>query len=473
MTGPVDGHRQLESARLDAECLAARTSGFHEDKRPESQNTPVAPGLTRGPAPSWRLAQRRNGGLIARCVWYEATTSLVKQRMTAGVVTYQLGGRVRSVYSLSKKIAWQADFYAYAEAVIRKKVANWLGLPGLVIMGMLVFGIGGLIGAILTSSIAAIPIVGLLALLFEPFPTVVLYSAAALLAYVWVRTILAFLPIGQRLLQWLAAISAVVLITALGYFLPESWNASAGLVPPVPQSQPQAVDIPNGGAIAFIDHGEAQYVRCDAICLSLLMQGRVKFVEVAATLRQPSLFEALPGKRFMINAKTRDCLKGKRDYAFTENEVDRHEEFLGGLPIEYDTCLDSENVTVRPELQTTIVEWIEVGNGENDPKPGFSGVVSIIRTIIPQRGRKPQVHEARYRAGYRYIRPLYISSYAGNAASGSYFSPAVAISYFTEPGFPDTLEPRFWRFLKGSDEVGAKTASWLDGVVERHSPDRQ
>lgn len=376
------------------------------------------------------------------------------------------------MYRLLGDTTPKVHLYACTEPLMLKCIRKWLGLPGLVLMGALIFGLVGLLGTILVSPMATIPFFDLFALLFDPFPTVVLYSAAALLAYLGIRGILWPLPINRSVSQWMAAASAVGLIIAVGYLLPSSWNFAAGLVPPVLQSQPEAVSIPNGGAIALIDHGEAQYVRCDAICLSLLIQERVKFVEVASILRQPSLFEALPGKRYMLNALTRNCLKGKRDYAFTENEADRHEQFQGSLPIEYDTCLDSRDVIVKPELQTTIVEWVEGDKGEDNPKPGFSGPVSIIRTIVPQSGRQPVVHEAQYRAGYRYVTPLYLGSYAGNAASGSYFSPTISISYFREPGFPDTLEPRFWKFLTGSEELGRKTASWLDGVVERRSPDQ-
>jgi hypothetical protein len=328
-----------------------------------------------------------------------------------------------------------------------KKIELWLGHPGMVLAWLLIIGLIGTVGAILVAPFAAIPLVRVVTLPFDPFPTVVVYSAAALAAYLVIKQMLRFLPIKASVTQWTAGISAATLVVSVGYHLPNSWNVGAGLDQRNSQDRPLAIAIPNGGTLALIDHGNPKYISSDNVCFTLLLQETVKFVEVASTLREPSPLQGLPGKRYSLKPQTRTCLKGMRDYAFSKGDKERHQEFLesAGLPIEYHSCLNEEEITLRPEQQTTIVQWLNEQGDVEGQKVGFSRPVRLFRTIVPQGdGRSPAIQEARYRSGYRYVSPLYFSSYQGNAGMGTFFSPSIATSHFVEPGSPDSSEPLFW-----------------------------
>jgi hypothetical protein len=312
----------------------------------------------------------------------------------------------------------------------------------------------------------------LVALLFDPFPTILLYSSTALVSYLAIRQILWLLPIMKNVVQWIAGASAVGLVLAVGFHLPNSWNLAAGLVRPIPQDRPPAIAVPSGGTIALIVDNASP--ACGALCLTLLIQEKVQFVEVAAPNHEPSRLEALPGMRYSLKPETRTCLKGMRDYTFLVENADRLQQFLesDSFPIEYYTCLKQSDVLVRPEQQTTLVERIGGSEEPGDQTVGFLNRISLIRTVVPQgEGQPPKIREARYRSGYRYLEPLYFSSFQGNAGMGGYFSPTIAISHFQEPGFLDWSEPRFWQSLIGSEELGRKTAAWLDGVVDKGSKD--
>lgn len=352
-----------------------------------------------------------------------------------------------------------------------KRIEILVGQPGMVLVMGLICGLVGSLGTVLVSPMAAIPFLGLFAILFDSFPTVVCYCVAALFAYMGIKSLLGLLPLNRSLGQWFALASAVGLVVAVAYRLPNSWNAAAGLVPPVPQARPEAVAIPEDGVIALIEYGEAEYVRCDSPCLALLSAGKLKAVEVVATLQEPAPLAKLPGKRFTLSGRTEKCLSGQRDYTFETKDEARHNEFirLGGLPIEYDTCLNSQDVIVDPTQQATLTEWRSSDKGADSSNPGYSGGVGVIRSVLPKNGRDPVIREARYRSGYRYVSPLYLTSFDGNAGSGSYFSPRIALSFFQEPNFPDTLAPPFWSLLANGENLGRKTAMWLDGVVDRRS----
>ena len=353
-----------------------------------------------------------------------------------------------------------------------KRINAWLGFPGMVLNGLLIFGLIGTFGAILVAPLSMIPLIELVALLYDPFPTILLYSSGALVTYLVIRQILWLMPIMKSVMQWIAGAFAVGLVVTVGFHVPSSWNQAAGLVSPVPQDRPPAIAVPSGGTIALIvdDAGP----ECGSLCLTLLIQEKVQFVEVAATQREPTRLEALPGIRYSLKPQTSTCLKGMRDYVFSGEDADRFQYFLKSdfFPIEYYSCLEQIDVIVRPERQVTLVEWIGGSEESGDQKVGFLNRISLIRTVVPQgEGQPPKIQEARYRSGYRYLEPLYFSSFQGNAGMGGYFSPTIAISHFQEPGFLDWSEPRFWQLLTGSEELGRKTATWLDGVVDRGNKD--
>ncbi len=357
------------------------------------------------------------------------------------------------------------------ELLMSRMIGKLLGYPGLILLWPLIIGVVVLISIVLIGSwaivfapVAVIPVF----LLVLWLPTFIVYNAAALVVYLIVRLGVWLLSIGWMGTQWIAGAIAVGLTVVAGYLLPNTWNSAAGLQLPIAQHRPPALAIPNGGTIAFIDQGHPETAYCDGLCLSLLIQERVKFVDVASTLREPRPLEALTGKRYSLTPQTRNCLKGMPDYTFKVDKDNRLGELIEPpvFPSEYNACLNNRDIVVKPEQQTTLVEWVGENESSRKPKAGFSGPVSVIRAVIPQGLTKPPIiREARYQSGYRYDTPLHLQPF-----DGWRFSPTIATTYFKEPGFLDANTPRFWSFLIGSEELGRKTALWLDGVVEQSDP---
>lgn len=351
-----------------------------------------------------------------------------------------------------------------------EKLFQWAGWPGVLLIAALVIGLSGSVATILIGApCASIPFFDLFALLLAPFPSLACYGVAACLVFIVLRSILGLLIQRPLLAQWTAGAVAILATASAGIGLPKFYNFEAGIRAPSAQQTPAAISLARGGEVALIGNGQAPYVRCGSICLSLLVQGQADAVLAADTTDEPQSLATLPGKRFTLTTQTRACLVGKRDYTVGGWTSDaRHENFIqiGAVPIEYDRCLDVQNTVVDPARQPTFVEW--TGDLQTQtPKVGYFGPVNLVRTVMPSSGGLPIVHEARYRSGWMYDDPLFIWPYGGNAGSGSYFEPLISISYFREPGFPDVLSPRFWRLIQGSESMGQKTAIWLDGVVAR------
>ncbi len=351
------------------------------------------------------------------------------------------------------------------------RIRGWLGRPGMLLIWPMLIGFFGSLLTIYLAPTAAAPIFGLFALLFEPFPTIFCYSAVALFAYVVLRGALWRLPLSRSIVQWVAAASAAGMVLTIGYLLPSSWNAAGGLVPPSQQSRPVAVVLPQNGVIAFVSRGYPQGGRCGPICLSLLLQNKASTVIVASVDHEPAPLESLHATKYMLNAQTKSCLTGKPDYSGYGDTESRHRDFMesDSVLLEYDDCIDSQEVTVTPANQITVVDWVDADYHGDGTTIGYSGSVSVVRTVVPQRGGQPVIHEVRCRAGNHYVTPLFIATYAGDAGSGSYLAPSVAISYFQEPGCSERPYVTFWKRVAGSEDIGQKTASWLDGVV-KHGP---
>jgi len=351
-----------------------------------------------------------------------------------------------------------------------QKLFGWMGWPGAMLVVLVAIGLLGSAGTVFIGApFAAIPIFDLFALLLAPFPTLVCYAGVALLAFLVLRPTLALLVRKCLVVQWTAWILAVVATAIVGIAIPRSWNAAAGLKVTAIQNRPPAISLPRGGAIALVEWGSPDNVRCQVLCLSLLLQGQAREVDVVATEHEPPPLAVLPGKRFTLKPNTRNCLEGMRDYTRLpmSKSPERHNDFISRdfVPVEYGECLESLQVPIDTAQQVTLVDWRRPDLSEDAHRPGFFGATSLMRTVTPAAGRPSVVHEARYRAGWRYDVPLFISPYDGNAGSGTYFSPSISISYFREQGFPDVLSRRHWHLLENSESIGKATAAWLDMVV--------
>lgn len=352
------------------------------------------------------------------------------------------------------------------------RAAAWGGAPIKLLLVAIALSLAGSILTILATPMAAIPIVDFLISPIFVFPTVFCYSVAGFVAYVALRPTVGLICPWPSGAQWLALAFALAAVGAVGFGAPKLLNSAVGLKTATRQMKPPPVALQRGQPIALISYGVPEYASCEALCLSLLVSGEAAAVEVASSTKEPGPMEVLGGKRFRLKSDFKGCMSGKPAYYLTANssrEV-RQRLFELVLPREYAECLHVESVIVDPARQLTLVEWIGSDEIETPRRLGYSGNVAIVRTVTPSVGRRPQVREARYRAGWKYTEPFFIFPYAGNAAVGSYFSPSISIEYFQDLGFPDSLAPRLWSLISDGASLRESTTAWLDTVVA--SPQR-
>lgn len=362
---------------------------------------------------------------------------------------------------------------APAPKLFTPPVREFMGWPGAILVWALGIGVvGSVLAIVIGAPLAVIPIIGLVAFLFYPFPTLAAYAAVALVAFVGLNAGLRVSTRRPRLSQKLAGALSVAAVIAGGWIAPQALNRAAGLKAPPVQTAPKPVAIPAGGTIALIEQGDpkyAQYARCESLCLSLLLQGEVMAVDIAQTLTPPGPLETAPGHRFTLNARSRDCLKGRRSYRYSGGH-DLSEWSVRGFkvaaPVEWQACIDKTPVTIDPTRQLTIIDWDLTESGGEKEQPGYSIALAVVRTVVPSSAGAPVIHEARYRGGWRYGVPFSIWPYGGNAGSGGTFAPRIAIDYFRDPGFPDRLDGgEWWRLLAKSDALATDTMTWLDTVL--------
>ncbi len=348
-----------------------------------------------------------------------------------------------------------------------------LGCAGIGLFVLLAFCIGGCIGTIATAGLWVIPLVGILALPFLPFPTLILYVAATLALYLG----LAFLVIwsGRRLgwlWQSLSLGLAFAVVLAIAWAMPLSWNRAAGVDAPAPARNWQPLRLPQGASIALISEWNPYRddMECDAFCLALLVSGRANDVIVGRSDAWPIEWaRKTRARRYRLKADWRDCFGKLPDYSMiarSNPELQRlNLRELGLSPLfqtELPKCLDAEEVPLEFRKQPSLIHWRkdadETSMAEN---VGFDPDF-IVQQIV--RGDPAQDGVRKVQSGRRYVVPVTINPFGGNAGSGGTFSPHWATSYFSNVDH-ERREAGWWEMVEGSDLFLTKAIEILDPII--------
>ncbi len=333
----------------------------------------------------------------------------------------------------------------------------------------------GTLGAMFTAPLGPIPLVGLIAVLFLPFPTGLLYSAAMLALYLVLRLIGGWFLTKGRGLDVGAGLLAVVAILCVGWAVPSQLNAAAGVgngsVAPI-----TPVALPESGRIALVSQGTThQWVGCQSFCIALLLSGKLQAVDIALSEGVPAPLARLQGWRITARgpagAESRACLRGRRDYSSIirrEREM-RRDDFKGGTSIIWDDyvepCFDVQPVEVDPAAQLTLVNYSRRDLEARDDRTGLNDDIELRRIIVPRGNAAPLVREAVGRTGLGYAVPLMIWPFGGTAASGGTFTPGLWQTRTMTMTYQWEVEANWWPMVDGGDALLDRTVDELDALL--------
>lgn len=356
-----------------------------------------------------------------------------------------------------------------------RRIWNWLGPAGRPLAAIMLLCAAGTLGAILTAPLGPIPLVGLITMLFLPFPTGLLYSAAMLALYLVLRLLGGLFLTKGKGLDAGAGLLAVVAILGAGWAIPSRLNAAAGVaegsVPPI-----APVALPDSGRVALVSQGTThQWVGCQSFCISLLLSGKLQAVDIALSESVPAPLAKLQGWRITPRgpggAESRECLRGRRDYSGIirrEREM-RRDDFKRGTSIIWDhyvePCFDVQPVEVDPAAQLTLVNYSRRDLVSSDDRYGLNDDIELRRIIMPRPGAAPLVREAVGRTGLGYAVPLMIWPFGGSAASGGTFTPSLWQSRTMTMVYEWDVDANWWPMIEDGDALLDRTVDEIDALV--------
>lgn len=335
--------------------------------------------------------------------------------------------------------------------------------------------LAGTVGAILTAPLGPIPLVGIITLLFLPFPTGLLYSAAALALFLVLRVAVGWFLARGRRLDFGVALLAVAAVLGAGWAVPSRLNAAAGVgkgsVAPI-----APISLPDNGRVALISQGTThQWVGCQSFCLALLLTGKLQAVDIALSKDVPAPLAKLQGWRITPRGpggrQSRACLRGRYDYSgiIHRERALRRDDFRRGSSIFWDRhvepCFDVAPVLVDPAAQLTLVNYSLRDLTSSDDRNGLNDDIELRRIVQPRTGRAPLLRQAVGRTGLGYAVPLMIWPFGGNAASGGTFSPALWQTRTMTMDYAWETEANWWPMLEDGEALLERTADDVDALL--------
>lgn len=354
-----------------------------------------------------------------------------------------------------------------------------IGQTGVVlVMLTLVAAIGALGAATIGAALVMIPLIGLIGVLLLPFPTLLLYLLAILALY------LVLLPVLRKVLRsprgWhqpaLAGFATLAVLSA-SYGLAAQWNVAAGVSDLAPEPPLEPLEIAPGGTLALISHAAIFTDRpCNTVCLTLLVEGGVDRLLIARATTRPDLKQPVAGFALRFNEQGRECLRGKSYYTSMVNgsDAERRRDFRSGfgsnLEQELIECLIVEDVMIDPAAQPTIVNWEQPDHVEPaSDRPGLLDSSQVQAVISVGADGAPQVASRTGKDGYRYLAPLAIWPYAGNASVGGRFEPSLWLNHFRTIPYTESRGGGWWPLIAGSEAMIDRTVAWLEEVTIREN----
>ena len=348
---------------------------------------------------------------------------------------------------------------------------DWIARSLLIATGLL------LLGTVCTATIGAalwpIPLIGMVALLFVPFPTLALYVGAIALIYLLILMPVRLAGTDSKIRRRLALAGAAGLVVLAGFVVPLVQNARAGVYDELADTW-QPARLRPGSNVALVQRGGDYKQACDAFCLSLLVTGRARSILLAQTDGAAARGTRLPALSIGLAPGWQACLGTLPDYSPVVRDFpqDRREGFIEqGLDFmfqdELKRCLRQSPARLVIGQVPTCIIWDGKTDEQGPPRPGWRRPHAEQRIALPVDGAE---HRRLIRIGHRYTVPFAISPYGGNAGTGGRFEPMQAMiqiisrAHLAEAGmYADGAS--WWDFITDGQKVAEDAIRILDRMV--------
>jgi len=355
-------------------------------------------------------------------------------------------------------------------AKIFDRLKRAFGPLGAALVMLIMFSCLGTLGIIIVAPMVFIPIIGMFALPFLFFPTLLAYLSAMLLIFGLVDLALSFVwKTRGWARQMVAVLPAIGLVAFASMEIPRSLNEAAEIAALEKPLAP--IDLPNASVIALIGSGNPNRP-CGMFCLSLLLSGQVNAVKVAMVSDIPAPLESVIGWQIEAREDSIQCLAGKPDYSFLVRsypESRRNALRRGPWNVwsEYiQPCFEISETILDPAEQLTLVNLSEKGLSESSDLVGMNEASYEIRRVVePRIGAAPAIREVRGQMGRRYTSPLFIYPVDGNAGTGGYFKPVLNTAYYATLVSEGQGHANWWPMITDGEALANDTAELLDDLL--------
>jgi hypothetical protein len=322
---------------------------------------------------------------------------------------------------------------------------------------------GTLLAIFVGSALWPIPIIGMIALLFVPFPTLTIYLAIIFVTHLTFRR----LPWGK----WrgvLGVLTGALAVATFAFGYPKVANRSfdAEIAQYRQRGTWRPVKLADGSDVTLIRSKDTDIDKgCDSFCFGLLLSGRAKQVTIMTAPAFGRLEELkISGKRYSLVAAADGCLAAlpqmrSPNLPSTEDKANErirlqqefkinvlNDVFEEGLA----KCMTTRDIQNEPRNGWTLINWHNKFNPESYDllEPRMHARVGI----LGPRGNDHRVTELFDIYGARVATPAYIWPYGGNAGTGGAFSPRLGTDRLDWNG-PDLSLDRWWGFVVDPDSI--------------------
>lgn len=339
-----------------------------------------------------------------------------------------------------------------------------LGPIGFALIVVLCAAIAGtVLAASVGAAMAPIPIVGLVALLFLPFPTLMIYMGIIFVFFL----LFSITPLGKwRGVLGVLAGALACLAVAFGY--PKFANRSfdAWIAQYQQRGTWRPVKLADGSDVTLIRSEHTDIDKgCESFCFGLLLSGRAKQVTImtAPAFGRPEDLK-ISGKRYSLVADADGCLAKlpqmrspnlpSTDEPANERARLEQEFKINVLNDEFEDrlakCITIRDIQNKSQSGWTLINW----HNEFDPESYDSVEPSLHARvgILEPRGGDHRVTELFDIYGAYVASPAYIWPYGGNAGTGGTFSPRLGTDHVDWNG-PDLSLDRWWGFVADPDSI--------------------
>lgn len=316
---------------------------------------------------------------------------------------------------------------------------------------------------IAASAIAPIPIVGLVAFLFIPFPTMLIYFGIIFLFYL----ISLAAPLG-RWRGFSGCLIGLAVVAAIAFGYPEMANRSFDKQAEQYKQRGEwrPIAIAAGSTVTLVRSEDTDIDKgCNNFCYGLLLSGRASSVTIMTSpaFGRPEDLK-ISGKSYRLVDAPEKCigalatmpspnLPSIADKDVAKRHLERHFK-IGVLNGKFEEglmrCIATSDVENGRQFGWLLVNWHSEYNHEAYDLP--TATLNARISVVDARGNAPKVTELFDIYGMRVSTPAWIWPYGGNAGSGGTFSPILARKPVDLEG-PDLSMDGWWGFVSDPDAI--------------------